>query len=523
MQTNVETRLHKLFERKTSFFASLVLHFHHANRQRTKPCNHYYSSYQIMIKFLFLFCCFLFVNADWYPQNVPNPNKEPSKCGRAEVMKSMICDPDLLLSKDSADVVEGYINQGTSHGSYQLGVLLIKKMSEKWTEEHSNDIDKAGEEFAIQVFNKWGIGLQDKNDGILLFVSIDDRFTYISRGRGVQQKLSPLVLNGVISHMRPHLRSKNWEKALSTAVVEVNMIMEGKTPQSESSNGWFIYFVLLCIVAWLCYSSYRNFSRTYSLNRGRDALGRLMTEVRLADEEMEEEDGTPSRPTRRAAPVAQGKTVYASKSCPICLEAFVSASPPTALDGAGSASEGTSILNPKRPNALCCGHLFCFECLDSYLRTPEGTRCPICRAPVDGTPPAPQPPQPPHNDNRPPSPARGGGGGCTANHPIHGTTSNVTGVFTSWHRSSELHYRLHRMRLLYPDTMDTGTMGAIAAGIDSRSMREVERAIETRSAAVQSIINEARSRESMRHSGSSGSRSMSFGGGMSSGGSGGRW
>ena len=43
---------------------------------------------------------------------------------------------------------------------------------------------------------------------------------------------------------------------------------------------------------------------------------------------------------------------------------------------------------------LQCGHLFCFGCLSEYLKTNDGKKCPVCRAPVTGERPEPGPPPP---------------------------------------------------------------------------------------------------------------------------------
>ena len=51
------------------------------------------------------------VDADtnpWSPQTFPNPMRDTKACGRGEIA-SRVCDPDGLLSRESANVVEGII------------------------------------------------------------------------------------------------------------------------------------------------------------------------------------------------------------------------------------------------------------------------------------------------------------------------------------------------------------------------------------------------------------------------------
>lgn len=214
-------------------------------------------------------------------------------------------------------------------------------------------------------------------------------------------------------------------------------------------------------------------------------------------------------------------------------------------DCKGGEAAQAKAAHPKRPNSLCCGHVFCFECLDQFLRTPEGTKCPICRAPVDGSRPAQAPPGDRHdrpypnpNPNPPPGDRHdrpltrgagaGGGRGCSADFASSASaSSSYQGIRHNlmWSRSAELHYRLARMRLLYPDTMTAETLGAISAGVDSGSVQQIQAAVDTRSAAVLHTVSQIQSRRQAQSSGSKGTRwsGGGFGGGRSSGGGGGRW
>ena len=47
-----------------------------------------------------------------------------------------------------------------------------------------------------------------------------------------------------------------------------------------------------------------------------------------------------------------------------------------------------------RAMKLQCGHLFCHGCLSEFLKTNEGKKCPVCRAPVTGERPEPGAPPP---------------------------------------------------------------------------------------------------------------------------------
>lgn len=48
-------------------------------------------------------------SSQWSPISYPNPQTQPSRCGRSHVQRSWVCDPDGLLSKHSGDVIEGIL------------------------------------------------------------------------------------------------------------------------------------------------------------------------------------------------------------------------------------------------------------------------------------------------------------------------------------------------------------------------------------------------------------------------------
>ena len=118
------------------------------------------------------------LKSEWTPNNLPNPFICPENAGRPGVDKSNVCDPCNILSKESKDVLEGYLNDYKGHGV----VLIIDKMSNHFIKAYNHDIDVATKSYATSVHDLWGIGDKNRNDGILIFLSTDDRAIFISTG-----------------------------------------------------------------------------------------------------------------------------------------------------------------------------------------------------------------------------------------------------------------------------------------------------------------------------------------------------
>jgi hypothetical protein len=277
----------------------------------------------------------------------------PERCGREDVIKSSICDPQNLLEKSEKDILEGKINE---FENIQLAIAIIKNM-----EVTSEDlIDDTSREYAVHLHNTWGVGDAQKQNGILLFLSIKDRVVYISRGNGFKNELNSIVIDLLIAHMRPYLQEGNYGKALEAAVIEINLLInDSKNSQLKSiatKHEFFqtlVYGLMVCVVGGVMYYGYRQQQHEENLRKGEKALNRLLKDV------SNETDNK-----------------FKFTSCPICLEEFHY--PPSASASASpsaSASSTTATTSPppeedyetKSPNDIERSGL---EDLSTFLSSP---------------------------------------------------------------------------------------------------------------------------------------------------------
>ena len=230
----------------------------------------------------------------------------PAACGRPDVPRSAICDPALFLKKENKDVIEGFINAAVG---VQISVVVIDEM--RATYIGSDDIMVASERFARTLHDAWGVGDKATNNGVLIFLSVNDRSVYISTGLGVQSKLTKQYIDYLVVEMRPNLRQKDYGTALEKTVVQIDLIMSNKSniaerhKESESGSSVPRILLILIIIFGFCgtcgYKMYekRKFDH---LKKGRDALENFMREIDKANE----------------------NNNFKSESCPICLVVFSS-------------------------------------------------------------------------------------------------------------------------------------------------------------------------------------------------------
>jgi uncharacterized membrane protein YgcG len=292
---------------------------------------------------------------EWTPINFPNPRIDLELCGRRGV-ESRVCDPNALISYESANKIEELIktiqkDYTSSCGGFQVAVVIVQKIKSDWP-TGSTDRETAARYFTTKIHDEWGVGNHKCQDGIVLFLSKEDKKMYISTGSGSKQFLSNRGIERVLTTMRTELRKGNFGEGV---ILGINAIAKelstGKTGDSHGEESTSTEDYLMTAIAWLVcigicimfFSS--NISKHNEYNEVKKKLKRLDRERALARSRN-----------------------YQQTSCPVCLEDF-------------TADDNDENGQPVRaPDLLRCGHKFCRECLNEWMKRQQ--TCPICRQPV---------------------------------------------------------------------------------------------------------------------------------------------
>lgn len=123
----------------------------------------------------------------------------------------------------------------------QVGVLIIPTLD-------GTDIVTAAE----QVMGSWKLGSKEKDDGILLMLSISDRKSRIEVGRGLEGVLTDAQSKEILYSMRSFLRSGDYDGAVDHGLSYIyNTIQTGKAdimvkPKAASSDGFGTDVLFIC-------------------------------------------------------------------------------------------------------------------------------------------------------------------------------------------------------------------------------------------------------------------------------------
>lgn len=200
----------------------------------------------------------------WVKEEFPNPTKDPKACNRREKV-SWICDPDQLLSDETATKVEQklhFVRKNTFSGcsletnpGYQIAVAVLKGMRSTANES----VPETAEKFAKHLHDRWGVGNTGCDDGVMLLLATNDDQVYISTGRGVTKVLTDYQIGDIIGEMKPHLKDKNYDKSVEVAVTKMSEIFSEKVLESSLDHCLMMYFVLIFVTVIINLRRHQNY------------------------------------------------------------------------------------------------------------------------------------------------------------------------------------------------------------------------------------------------------------------------
>lgn len=157
--------------------------------------------------------------------DVPLPGGVPDRPG------TFLYDPTNLLTNQEQREINSRLIAFRDSTSNELAVLILRRVPE----------GEVMESFVNDVFNRWGIGNKEKNNGVLLAVFVDDRKMRIEVGSG----LEPVLTDGITGRiqretLRPAFRDKEYAKGIKEAVSQLEAAARSEFGEaSEPEEPWW--------------------------------------------------------------------------------------------------------------------------------------------------------------------------------------------------------------------------------------------------------------------------------------------
>ncbi|MBN1445244.1 MAG: TPM domain-containing protein [Candidatus Omnitrophica bacterium] len=137
------------------------------------------------------------------------------------------------LAPDEKEALESLAASIEKETSAEISTAIINSLEGKNLED-----------YALEIFNGWGVGKKGKDNGVLILVSISDRQMRIEVGYGLESVLPDAVCGRIIRNvMAPQFREGNYYRGIYEAITAMGETIKGEPPASATSNTDSIKFI----------------------------------------------------------------------------------------------------------------------------------------------------------------------------------------------------------------------------------------------------------------------------------------
>ena len=110
--------------------------------------------------------------------------------------------------------LEGFANSSST----QITVVTITNLG-------GHDV----QEYSVEVFNRWGLGQESKNNGVLLLVSLEDRKAWITVGKGLEGALTDAKAGLIFrNELKPAFKEGRYFEGISASCDAIIQVTKGE-------------------------------------------------------------------------------------------------------------------------------------------------------------------------------------------------------------------------------------------------------------------------------------------------------
>ena len=204
-----------------------------------------------LILFLGIFLQSILLNGQDFPAR-PNPPR-------------LVNDFANMMSAGEQQTLERKLVNFNDTTSTQIAVVTLKSLG-------VYDISS----YSFELAEKWGIGQQGQDNGILILVAEKERKMFIATGYGVEEFVPDVMAKRIVEQvLKPHFRNGDYFGGLNRAADILMSLLTGQfmtTPEGEfdSFMPMLLMFLAFMLILWII--SRRNKGNGNKGNRGRTIM-----------------------------------------------------------------------------------------------------------------------------------------------------------------------------------------------------------------------------------------------------------
>lgn len=125
---------------------------------------------------------------------------------------NLVSNPDGILSPEAVGRINSTLNSLRNSTSVEVAVVAISSIG-----------DDTPENFAVKLFEKWGIGQKGEDNGLLILLISGDRYITFEVGYGLEGVLTDAITRRIRDNvMVPYFANNNWSDGMVAGVEATN-------------------------------------------------------------------------------------------------------------------------------------------------------------------------------------------------------------------------------------------------------------------------------------------------------------
>ena len=148
------------------------------------------------------------------PTSLPNP--------KVQDRGNYVCNPDEIVASSDVVLLNRLARQLEDSTQVELCVVAVNSIGEM-----------EAFDFCYEVFQRWGIGKEGKNTGVLLFLAVESRDVRIMTGGGIEGVMTDAVCHSIIHEtMMQPLRNADYSDAMALGALRIyEVCTDGAVPE----------------------------------------------------------------------------------------------------------------------------------------------------------------------------------------------------------------------------------------------------------------------------------------------------
>ncbi len=197
--------------------------------------------------FLITMMCVASVNAHEYTvETVPNDHLKDAR--------DYVTNPDGIISAEAEQKINDMLVEAESYATAEVAVVLLESVG-------NIDID----DFANQLFNHWGLGKDQKDNGLLFLLVLDQRDMVFRTGSGMEGIFPDVILSRIIRNdIAPRLKESDFDSGIIAGMTKICEIIKNpavvqeimqkeKDEKSESLKNFLYIYLFISTVVFLIF------------------------------------------------------------------------------------------------------------------------------------------------------------------------------------------------------------------------------------------------------------------------------